>query len=403
MQQYLKRTWATIDLSKIESNYRLIREHYIGNDKKTMICAVVKANAYGHGDKVVAKLLDQCGADWFGVSNIEEGLALREAGIEKPILIFGHTPCELAPILSEKKITQTCLSLEYAKELSKIASQHGVSVDIHIKVDTGMSRIGFVCSHDTMVSSCCDQIMQVYPLPSLHITGIFTHFACSDEYAEDSVAFTKGQFSRFTQVCDSLQKLGYDLGIRHCCNSAAVMNYPEMHLDMVRPGIILYGCPPSSDMEQNFSFQPAMELKTTVSEVKEIPAGTSISYGRIYTSSRPTRVASLTIGYADSFPRTGQAAHVLLHGKQVPVIGRVCMDQMMVDISEIDDVKMGDTVTIFGKDGEEEISAGDFASLRGSVNYEALCAVGIRVPRVYLYQGKVTEVTDYISGTSGTY
>ncbi len=397
MQQYLKRTWATIDLSKIEHNYRLIREHFVGTEKKTMICAVVKANAYGHGDKVVAKLLDQCGADWFGVSNIEEGLALREAGITKPILIFGHTPCELAPILAKQKITQTCLSLDYAQELSDSARSRGVSVDIHIKVDTGMSRIGFVCSKDSMVASCCEEIMRAYALPALHATGIFTHFACSDEFAEDSVAFTKGQFSRFMKICETLEQKGYSLGIRHCCNSAAVVNYPEMHLDMVRPGIILYGCPPSNEMEQDSPFRPAMELKTTVSEVKEIPAGTSVSYGRIYTSDHPVQLASLTIGYADSFPRTGQPAQVLLHGKRVPVVGRVCMDQMMVDISGIGDVKMGDTATIFGRDGSEEITAGEFALLRGSVNYEVLCAVGIRVPRVYLYNGKITEVTDYIS------
>ncbi len=397
MQQYLKRTWATIDLSRIEHNYRLIRERYIGTDKKTMICAVVKANAYGHGDKVVAKLLDQCGADWFGVSNIEEGLALREAGIKKPILIFGHTPCELAPLLARRGITQTCLSLEYAKELSRHASSYNVTVDIHIKVDTGMSRIGFVCSTEDMVDTCCNQIAQVYTLPALRATGIFTHFSCSDEKAEDSVCFTKGQFSRFLHVCKTLEQQGYSLGIRHCCNSAAVVNYPEMHLDMVRPGIILYGCPPSSDMEQNSPFLPAMELKTTVSEVKEIPAGTAVSYGRIYTSEHPIPVASLTIGYADSFPRTEQQAQVLLHGKRVPVIGRVCMDQMMVDISGLKNVKMGDTVTVFGCDDTEEITAGEFALLRGSVNYEALCAVGIRVPRVYLYDGRVTEVTDYIS------
>lgn len=397
MQQYLQRTWATIDLSKIEENYRLIRNHYVGQEKNTMICAVVKANAYGHGDKVVAKLLDECGADWFGVSNIEEGLALRKAGIKKPVLIFGHTPSELVPILAKQEITQTCLSLEYAKELSKAAQKQNITVDIHIKVDTGMSRIGFVCSQEEMVKACCEQIAQAYALPNLHATGIFTHFACSDEYAEDSVSFTKGQFSRFMKVCTQLETQGYSLGIRHCCNSAAVVNYPEMHLDMVRPGIILYGCPPSGEMEQGSPFQPAMELKTTVSEVKEIPAGTSISYGRIFTSGRTMPVASLTIGYADSFPRTGNPANVLLHGKRVPVIGRVCMDQMMVDISGLDGVKMGDVATVFGKDGAEEITVGEFAALRGSVNYEALCAVGIRVPRVYLYRGQIIEVTDYIS------
>lgn len=397
MQQYLKRTWATIDLSKIEENYRLIRDRYVGREKDVMICAVVKANAYGHGDKVVAKLLDACGADWFGVSNIEEGLALRDAGIAKPILIFGHTPCELAPILAKQNITQTCLSLEYAQELSKAAGRHGITVDIHIKVDTGMSRIGFVCSKEDMTDACCNQIAQAYALPHLHATGIFTHFACSDEYAEDSVAFTMGQFSRFMKVCEQLQAQGYSLGIRHCCNSAAVVNYPQMHLDMVRPGIILYGCPPSGEMDQDFPFQPAMELKTTVSVVKEIPAGTSVSYGRIFTSGHRIPVASLTIGYADSFPRTGSPASVLLHGKRVPVVGRVCMDQMMVDISGLEQVKMGDVATVFGKDGTEEITVGEFAALRGSVNYEALCAVGIRVPRVYLYRGQITEVTDYIS------
>lgn len=399
MADFLKRSWATVDLDNIAHNIEKIKE--IVRDG-CRILAVVKADAYGHGAKYVARELNRHGADWFGVSNIDEAVSLRRDGIFKPILIFGITPVEYAKTLCEYSITQAVFSLEYAQKLSNAAKEQGVTVEAHVKVDTGMGRLGF-CVDKAYVKETADKIEKIYNLDNIKYTGIFTHFSCADEKAEDSVSYTKMQFERFMAITEELKARGREVGIRHCCNSAATMMYPEMQLDMVRPGVIIYGLSPSGDCENMLDLRPAMQLKCVVSQVKTVPAGTSISYGRTYVSDCERRIASVTIGYADGYHRIlSNRARMLVRGKFANVVGRVCMDQLMLDVTDIDGVCEGDEVTIFGKDGENMLSADEMASLTNSINYEVVCLIGKRVPRIYLSGEKQIGVTSYVGSACDT-
>lgn len=393
MADFLKRSWATVDLDAISHNIEQIKG-IVRDDCR--ILAVVKADAYGHGAKYVARELNRHGADWFGVSNIDEAVSLRRDGIFKPILIFGVTPVEYAKTLCEYSITQAVFSLEYAKKLSDAAKEQGVTVDAHVKIDTGMGRLGF-CTDECNVKAAADEVEKIYALPNIKYTGIFTHFSCADEKAEDSVNYTKMQFERFCGVINELKNRGYEVGIRHCCNSAATMMHPEMQLDMVRPGVIIYGLSPSSDCENMLDLRPAMQLKCVVSQVKTVPKGTSISYGRTYVSDSERRIASVTIGYADGYHRIlSNRARMIVRGKFADVVGRVCMDQLMLDVTDIDGVCEGDEVTIFGTDGDKTLSADEMAALTNSINYEVVCLIGKRVPRIYLKDSKQIGVTSYV-------
>ena len=395
MELFLQRTWAKIHLDRMAHNIREIRGRLRPGCK---LMSVIKADGYGHGDEFTARLMEKCGVDWFGVSNIEEGLSLRKLGIQKPILIFGVTPASMAGCLAQQNMTQAIFSLEYAQSLSAAARSAGVKVQSHLKLDTGMGRIGFPCEEPTFCEAV-DQMCCAAALPGLEITGAFTHFSVADELSPSSVDYTKAQFDRFVRSCGMLEERGISLPLKHCCNSAGMLQYPAFQLDMVRPGIIQYGLYPSEEIRQSVSIdlRPAMELKTVISQVKTIRPGDSVSYGRIYTASRETTIATVAIGYADGYHRQlSNNAYMLVRGRQAPVVGRICMDQLMLDVTGIEGVMAGDVVTVFGQDGEALLPVEEIARRVGTINYEIVCNIGRRVPRAY-YQGEeCVGVVDYL-------
>ena len=393
MHHFLKRTWADINMDAIDHNFRAIRNALKPGVK---MCCVVKADAYGHGAPMVAREYQRLGADWFAVSNLEEAIQLRRCAITRPILILGYTPPQNAEELSELNISQTVLSLDYARQLSRYAQEANVTVNIHLKVDTGMSRIGFLYQNPERDGASLDEMETAARLPGLAPEGIFTHFAVSDD-GDPGENFTLAQYDCFRKAVEAMEARGLHFAVRHCANSGAVLDYPELQLDMVRPGIILYGMEPSESIRHPLDLQPAMELKTVISQKKEIPAGATVSYGRTFTASQGTVVATVPIGYADGYPRhfSGKA-QMLVWGKRAPIIGRVCMDQLMLDVTDIPGVEEGDVVTVFGRDGEAFLPVDELAALNDTIHYEMVCLVGKRVPRIYWKHGKQIGELNYI-------
>lgn len=389
MSEFLKRTWAEIHLDRLQGNFQAIQASLAPGSQAM---AVVKADGYGHGAAAAAKALREAGAAWFGVSNLEEAVQLRRAGIDGDILILSFTPPEEAGRLAEFAVTQTVLSRPYAEELDAAAQAAGVRVRVHLKVDTGMSRVGFLY-HREGDEAVLDDMAAACRLPHLTAEGIFTHFASADE--EDG-GFTRRQFALFMDAVRRLEKRGVSFALRHCCNSAATLRYPEMHLDMVRPGIILYGLSPAPWMEGMLPLDPVMELKTTVSMIKDLPADTPVSYGRIYTTGEARRVATVPIGYADGYPRVlSNRADMLLAGRRVRVVGRVCMDQCMLDVTGLD-VRESMVATVFGRDGEAFLPVEELADHMGTINYEVVCQISKRVPRLFVRDGQVVGQLNYI-------
>lgn len=398
MNDFLKRTWAQIDLNAIRHNYQVIRQSV---RPETKICWVVKADGYGHGATFVARELEDMGADWFAVSNLEEAIQLRRCDIKAPILILGYTPPSMTEKLCELGISQTVFSLPYARELSQECTRLGLTLPIHIKVDTGMSRLGFVYQDQAANGDAIDQIEQACQCAGLLPEGIFTHFAVSDE-GSDGQEFTMTQFHHFMHVVTQLENRGLSFPIRHCANSGATLDYPETHLDMVRPGIIAYGLLPSQKIRRPLPLIPAMELKTIISMLKTVGPNTPVSYGSCFVTSRQTALATIPIGYADGYPRFLHGkADMLVCGKRAPVVGRVCMDQLMLDVTGIPDAKAGMTVTIFGRDRGAVLSVDELASLNQTINYEMVCIVGKRVPRLYLRDGNPVGQLNYICPPAG--
>ncbi|MBC5580591.1 alanine racemase [Anaerofilum sp. BX8] len=386
--EFEKRCWAEIDLDKIEHNFRVIKRRA----PHSMIMAVVKADAYGHGDAVIASTLEEAGADRFAVSGFAEALRLRRAGVTRPILVLGYTSPQKAAMLAINTITQTVYSLEYARQLSEAAVAAGVTVNVHIKLDTGMGRIGFAVRDD--MEAAVAQVCEATALPGLCHIGIFTHFAVADSALPEDISYTKRQFELFCEAVRRLAARGVTFPVAHCCNSAAILAYPDMQLDMVRPGVILYGYRPSPDVTCS-ELCGALELKAAVSLVKSIRRGDDLSYGRIFTADRDMQVATLSVGYADGYQRAlSNRGVVSIHGRPAPVVGRVCMDQIIVDVTGIPGVQQGDVATIFG--GGAADSVDDIADKCGTVNYEIICDIGRRVQRVYTRGGKPIQVTDYM-------
>lgn len=369
------RTWAEISLDNIAHNFKSL-EAFVSSD--TIVLGVVKANAYGHGSVPVAKVLQECGCKYMAVATLDEAVTLRENGIDTPILILGRTAPEFTETIISHDLTQSLTNTMDAHEMSLIASKLGKTVRVHLKLDTGMGRIGFVC-HD----SChpLDELLRILALPALDFEGVFTHFAVS-EITEDG--YTKMQFDAFSNIVTELEaESGKNFKIKHCANSAAMLNYKEMHLDMVRPGIALYGVYPAEG-DWNIELRPAMELKTSICQLKDIEDGFSVSYGRTFRAPGRRRIATIPVGYADGLHRLlSNKIDVLVNGNRVKQIGNICMDMCMIDVTGVPDVNIGDTVTIFGHDGGEFISANEFASKGGFISYEALCSPTERVPRVY--------------------
>lgn len=398
MTDFLKRTWAEIDLNAIRHNYKVIRDSV---RPETKICWVVKADGYGHGATFVARELERMGADWFAVSNLEEAIQLRRCEIKTPILILGYTPPSMADKLCELNISQTVFSLPYARELSQECSRLGITLPIHVKLDTGMSRLGFVYQDQAIHQNAIEEIRQACQLEGLLPEGIFTHFAVSDE-GDGGQDFTMAQFGLFLHAVDQLQQRGITFPIRHCANSGATLDYPQTHLDMVRPGIIVYGLLPSQQIRHPLPLQPAMELKTIISMLKTVGPNTPVSYGSCFVTTRQTSLATIPIGYADGYPRLLHGkADMLVCGKRAPVVGRVCMDQLMLDVTDIPEAKVGMTVTIFGRDQGNAIPVDELASLNQTIPYEMVCIVGKRVPRVYLHDGNPVGQLNYICPPDG--
>ena len=377
----LRRTWAEIDLDALAHNYRRAREltgpgvRYLG---------VVKADAYGHGAIQVAAQLEELGADYLAVSSLDEARELRHGGIDAPILILGHTPPEMVPELIRYHITQAVSARAKAEEYNAAASACGGRLKVHIKVDTGMSRLGFLV-RDEHFDGGVEAIAASCALPGLEAEGIFTHFAVSDEDDADSEAYTREQFAIFTRVLDALAERGRTFAIRHCANSGALARYPEMYLDMVRPGIALYGV--GADAKR-LDLRPVMSLKSSISTIKTFDPDTDISYGRTFHTRERTRIGVLPIGYADGFFRgLSNRMSVVTDQGPAPQRGRICMDMCMVDLTDLPDVKVGDTVEIFGSRQKVD----DLAALLDTIPYELTCAVSRRVPRVYLEDGKIVE------------
>lgn len=391
--EILKRTWAEISLDAIRYNFENVKKAAAG----AKVMAIVKADAYGHGDRMTAPFLEECGADWFGVSNLQEALGIRESGVSKPILILGTTPAECVMDLKTFGITQALYSLEYAKELSKAATDAGITIDVHLKFDTGMGRIGFVASDECFEQSL-EESFEAANLPGIHVSGAFTHFASADELDDSGRNYTLMQFNRFCRICGALKEKGVEIGLRHCCNSAATVLNPEMHMDMVRAGIILYGLYPCDDRElkEKIKLKPAMQLKTVISLVKEYKKGGCVSYGRKFTAPKDMLVASTAIGYADGYHRVlSGKAPMIVCGQRVNTIGRICMDQTMLDVTNVPNVKEGDIVTVFGQDGDAAVTVDELASLADTINYEIVCALSRRVPRRFYLRGENIHNFDY--------
>ena len=374
MKQTQTRTWTEIDLSNLEHNYRALRAML---PQGCRFLGVVKADAYGHGAVPVARRLEQLGAEYLAVACLDEALELRQAGITTPILILGYTPVERANSLLDNGITQTVYDVDMARALSDAAAAAGKTLKIHVKADTGMSRLGWLCGGEDQ-SAAVEAIAQVCALPGLEAEGIYTHFANADG-DED---YTMLQFTRFLDLLEALKDKGITFAIRHCAASAAALKFPCTHLDMVRPGIALYGHYPDPSCEglDGPGLRPVMTLKTRVASVKTVPAGTPVSYGCTHVLDRETRLAALTIGYADGLPRLcSDKLEVLIGGQRAPVVGRICMDMCMADVTGLD-VAPGDEVEVFG----EHLPIEDVAALAGTIQYELLCAVSPRVHRAYL-------------------
>lgn len=393
MSSYLRRTWAEVNIDAIKHNFDSIKNAV---DKNTEIMCVIKADAYGHGAVFLAKLYEKIGASRFAVSNIEEAIQLRENGIKLPVLILGFTPASMAKILADNNISQAVFSEEYAKELSGYAVKNNVRVKIHIKLDTGMSRIGFMYQNTERDENSISEIERVCRLPGLEKEGIFTHFAVSDE-ADEGRSTTLHQFDCFSNAIEKLGLLNVEFPVRHCSNSGAIIDYKQTQMNCVRAGIILYGLSPSSKLAGKIDLMPAMQIKSVIAQIKTVEPDSPVSYGCTYVTKKPVRIATVPIGYADGYTRSlGNRAYMTVNGKKAPVIGRVCMDQLMLDITDIDSINVGDEVTVIGNGKNNTVSFDDIADMTGTINYELICLVGKRVPRVYLHNGKSIGIMDSI-------
>lgn len=388
MDYKLNRAWAEINLDNIAHNVCEIKKI---TNKNTEIMGVVKADAYGHGVMEAAKTLLDNGVTRLAVSMLDEAIQLRNNGIKVPILVLSYTDPARASEIIQNGITQTVFSYDLAEALSMAASKLKKSVKIHVKVDTGMTRVGFMPGY-----SAVKNIVRISKLPGIVIEGLFTHFATADE-ADKSCTYM--QFERFMSICSELGRIGVHLPVKHVCNSAALIEFPEMHLDMVRPGIILYGLYPSLEVDRTkIDLKPAMTLKANVILLKDVEKGTGISYGRIFTTKRESRIATIPIGYADGYSRLlNGKARVLINGQLAPVVGRICMDQCMIDVTDINgEMHVGDEAVLFGRQGDKEITIEEVASNMGTVNYEVVCVVGKRIPRAYIKDNKLVRVLNYL-------
>ena len=376
-------TWAEINLDNIKFNLNNIKKLL---KKDTKVCGIVKANAYGHGSVMVAKLLEKENVDYLGVARLEEAIELRQNNIKLPILCLGYIPEESLDIAIKNNITLTVFSLEMANKINNLASRIKQKVLVHIKIDTGMTRIGFQVNESTI-----EEISKINELEFIELQGIYTHFATADEKSKE---FTNIQVDRFKFIIESLKNKGIIIPIKHISNSAAIIDFDDLDFDMVRCGIILYGHYPSEEVKKsNINLRPAMTLKTKISHIKDVESNTGISYGLKYKTNHNEKIITIPIGYADGFTRMQNNPKVYVKGKAFNVVGRICMDQCMVKIDEDIDIKVGDEVIIFGEDNKNiELIANDL----GTINYEVLCMISRRVDRVYMEKDAILQVDSYL-------
>lgn len=386
MNKMIRPVWAEIDLDAIKYNIDSIKRRV---DTKELI-AVVKADAYGHGALDVSKTLVENGATKLAVAVITEAMELRHGNINTPIMILGYTPLEFAADLINYDIEQTIFDLEYATKLSEIALNLGKKAKVHVALDTGMGRIGFLINDNSL-----NEILKISSLKGLEVVGIFTHFATSDESDKN---YSNKQYKKFTDFNEKLVSKGVNIPLKHVSNSGAIIDMPNTYLDGVRAGIVLYGYYPSEDvLKQNLDLKKAITIKTQVAHVKILDKNEYVSYGRKFKTERKSIIATLPIGYADGYSRalTGKAK-VIINGKFAPVVGTICMDQCMIDVTDIGDVHVGDEVIVLGKDKDLKFDADDMAKAMGTINYEVLCMIKQRIPRVYIEDGKVKSIRNYI-------
>ncbi|SFH09141.1 alanine racemase [Desulfotomaculum arcticum] len=370
---YGRPVWAEVDLSAIAHNIQEIRSLL---EPGTRLMAIVKADGYGHGALPVAVTALQNGAQRLGVAIAEEGIALRSAGVTVPILILGYTPAEMAEPVVQYGLTPTVYSLDTARALSRAAQKMGKTASVHLKIETGMGRLGITPGEASELAA------SIAALPGLAIEGLFSHLASADSADK---AYASLQRTRFNEAVQSMESSGLRIPIRHLANSAAILDLPDYQLDMVRAGIIIYGLWPSEEVNKVIDLRPAMQLKARVSHVKQLPRGYSISYGCTYTTDRDSTIATVPLGYADGWSRLlSPKARVLVNGCFAPVVGRICMDQFMIDVSDIPGVEVGSEVVLFGRQGDQVLPVEKVAEAMGTINYEVVCMISKRVPRCYV-------------------
>ncbi len=388
MNQY-SRVYAEIDLDAVLYNMESMRGNIAENTK---IMAVIKADGYGHGAVEIAEAIDHLDYVFgYAVATVEEGLILRKHGIEKPILILGYVFPDQYEAMIRAEIRPTVFTAEMAEELSEAAEKTGMDCKIHFAIDTGMGRIGYQVTEEA-----ADEMTRLAKLPHIMVEGIFTHFAKADEIEKEP---THRQIELFIHMIQMLEQRGVKIPIHHCSNSAGIVEIPEANMDLVRAGITLYGLWPSDEVDKTkISIKPALSLITHVAYVKELEAGHSVSYGGTYTTKETRKIATIPVGYADGYARSlSNKGDVLIHGRRAPICGRVCMDQFMVDVTDIPDVTVGDEVILIGSAGEETITMEEVGAISGRFNYEFVCDLGKRIPRVYVHKGKVVGTKDHFS------
>ncbi len=378
--------WAEVNLDHVAHNIREVRRV---TKKDALVTAVIKADAYGHGAVELGQTLLDNGADRFAVATLSEAVQLRRAYDETPILVLGYTPNEAADVIINNGLIQTLYSVEQAEAFSQMAKRLDKTVKIHIKLDTGMHRLGFKANAETV-----DAIEEITKLSNLEVEGIYTHFAVADEVDK---SYTLGQVKKYNEVIEGLEAKDIHIPIKHVSNSASIIDLPELNYNMVRAGIMLYGLYPSADVKkQNVELREVMSLKAELSHVKKLEKGMGVSYGLHYKTEETTTIGTLPIGYADGFTRLYSfKAQGLINGVKKPIVGRICMDQCMIELNGID-AKRGDVVTLFGRDGDASITIDDVADYVGTINYEVVCMIDKRVPRVYTKDNKIIKVRDYV-------
>ena len=383
--QYRQRAWAEISLDALAQNVEHIRSSLPSG---TAYMAVVKADAYGHGEEQICRRLGEMGVGYYAVSSIEEALRVRRWCPDGEILILGYTSPECAPLLAKSNILQTVVSGEYARALAGFA-QPGAPVRCHIALDTGMGRIGVQTDEE---AACLWELESILALPGLQIEGLFTHFAVADEEDADNTAYTDAQEQMLFRTAAHLRKIGAPLRHVHCMNSAAICYRMNPESTLARSGIIMYGLHPNAALDVPYPLAPVLSLRSRISHIKAVRAGTCVSYGRTWRAPADRMIATVTIGYADGYSRQlSGKGEVLVGGRRCPVVGRVCMDQMMIDVTGCPEAEIGGVVTLIGRDGDEEITADDVAGLCGTIGYEIVCGISKRVPRIFLENGRLVH------------